>query len=48
MKFNSLDDQLRDIIEPILSLSPQEFSSLLLQLSQLSREELLARFSNEN
>ncbi|NEQ36926.1 MAG: flagellar assembly protein H [Okeania sp. SIO3I5] len=48
MKFNSLDEQLRDIIEPILSLSPEEFSSLLLQLPQLSREELLARFSSEN
>ncbi len=48
MKFNSLDDRLRDIIEPILSLSPEEFSSLLLQLSQLSREELLARFSSES
>ncbi|MGB3509174.1 MAG: hypothetical protein WBA93_08015, partial [Microcoleaceae cyanobacterium] len=45
---NSLDNQLREIIEPMLSLSSEEFSSLLLQLSQLSREELLARFNSEN
>lgn len=48
IRFNSLDDQLREIIEPMLSLSSEEFSSLLLQLSQLSREDLLARFSSDN
>ncbi|WP_424101547.1 hypothetical protein [Moorena producens] len=46
VRFNSYDDQLRGIIEPMLSLSNQEFSALILQLSQLSREELLARFSD--
>ncbi|EGJ29046.1 MULTISPECIES: hypothetical protein [Moorena] len=38
VRFNSIDDQLRGIIEPMLSLSNQEFSALILQLSQLSRE----------
>ncbi|MDJ0517794.1 MAG: hypothetical protein QNJ74_16615 [Trichodesmium sp. MO_231.B1] len=45
VRFNSLDDKLREIIQPILSLSPEEFTPLLLQLS---REELLARFNSEN
>lgn len=45
IRFNSLDDQLRGIIQPMLSLSPEEFTPLLLQLS---REELLARFNSEN
>ena len=45
VRFNSLDDQLRGIIQPLLSLSPEEFTPLLLQLS---REELLARFNTEN
>ncbi|GFZ90679.1 hypothetical protein [Okeania sp. KiyG1] len=44
-RFNSLDDELREIIQPMLSLSPEEFTPLLLQLS---REELLARFNSEN
>ena len=41
VRFGS-DDELNTIIEPILRLSPQEFTPLLLQLS---REELLNRFS---
>ncbi|MDJ0517793.1 MAG: hypothetical protein QNJ74_16610 [Trichodesmium sp. MO_231.B1] len=45
VRFNSLDDQLTEIIKPMLSLSPEEFTPLLLQLS---REELLARFNSEN
>ena len=44
-RFNSLDDELREIIQPMLSLSPEQLAPLLLQLS---REELLARFNNEN
>ncbi|NET24036.1 hypothetical protein [Okeania sp. SIO1I7] len=44
-RFNSLDDELREIIQPMLSLSSEEFLPLLLQLS---REELLARFNSEN
>lgn len=45
IRFNSLDDQLIKIIEPMLLLSPEEFTPLLLQLS---REELLAKFNSEN
>lgn len=45
LRFNSLDDQLREIIPPMLSLSPEEFTPLLFQLS---REELLAIFNSEN
>ena len=44
-RFNSLDEELRGIIQPMSSLSPEEFLPLLLQLS---REELLARFKSEN
>ncbi len=40
-RFGSLDEELSKIIEPILSLLPEEFTPLLLQLS---REELLERF----
>ncbi|MGB3208388.1 MAG: hypothetical protein WBB28_25670 [Crinalium sp.] len=40
-RFGSLDEQLAAIIQPLLELSPEEFTSLLLQLS---REELLDRF----
>lgn len=43
-RFGTLDNELQTIIEPLLALSPEDFSSLLLQLSNLSREELLARF----
>ncbi|WP_366558106.1 flagellar assembly protein H [Okeania sp. SIO3B5] len=45
LRFNSLDEELRGIIQPMSSLSPEEFLPLLLQLS---REELLARFNSEN
>ncbi len=41
-RFGELDQQLVEIIEPILQLPPQEYAALLLQLS---REELLRRFS---
>jgi hypothetical protein len=41
VRFGSLDAELRVIIEPLLALSPEEFTPLLLQLS---REELLDRF----
>jgi DNA-binding transcriptional ArsR family regulator len=46
-RFGTLDNELQTIIEPLLALSPEDFSSLLLQLSNLSREELLARFSQQ-
>lgn len=44
VRFGSLDDQLSAIIEPMLELPSEEFTRLLLQLSNLSREEVLARF----
>ena len=43
-RFGELDEQLLAIIEPMLQLPPQEYASLLLQLSSLQREELLERF----
>ncbi len=42
IRFGNLDDELKAIIEPLLKLTPEEFTRLLLQLS---RDELLARFS---
>lgn len=47
-RFESLDDELVEIIEPWIELPTEEFTSLVLQLSQLSREDLLARFRDEN
>jgi hypothetical protein len=44
VRFGSVDD-LSAIIEPLLQLQPEEFTLLLLQLS---REELLTRFSGQN
>jgi hypothetical protein len=44
VRFGSLDDTLSAIIPQLLELPPQEFTQELLRLSQLSREELLARF----
>ena len=41
VRFGQLDDELSAIIEPLLALSPEEFTPFLVQLS---REELLARF----
>jgi hypothetical protein len=41
VRFGSLDAELIRIIEPLLVLSPEEFTPLLLQRS---REELLNRF----
>jgi hypothetical protein len=41
IRFGSLDEELRAIIDPMLALSPEEFTPLLLRLS---REELLTRF----
>lgn len=46
-RFGKLDEQLSAIIEPLLSLTPEDLTSLLLQLSQLSREDLLARFAKQ-
>lgn len=41
VRFGEIDNQLQAIIEPLLALSPEEFTPLLLQLS---REELINRF----
>jgi hypothetical protein len=40
-RFGPLDEELTAIVEPLLNMSPDEFTPLLLQLS---KEELLARF----
>ncbi|MGB3642299.1 MAG: flagellar assembly protein H [Rivularia sp. (in: cyanobacteria)] len=45
-RFGELDEQLAAIIEPMLQLPPQEYASLLLQLPNLQREELLKRFGS--
>ncbi len=45
VRFGTLDESLQAIIQPLVSLSPPEFLPLLMQLS---REELLARFANQN
>ena len=41
VRFGTLDNDLQTIVEPLLALPPEEFTSLLLQLS---REDLLTRF----
>ncbi len=43
-RFGTLDDELKEIVQPLLGLTPEEFSPLLIQLS---REELLSRFRQE-
>jgi hypothetical protein len=45
VRFGSLDKELSAIIEPVLALSPEEFTPLLMQLS---REELIARFGRQS
>jgi flagellar biosynthesis/type III secretory pathway protein FliH len=42
VRFGLLDEQLTAVIDPLLTLTPEEFTPLLLQLS---REELIARFN---
>lgn len=44
-RFGSLDEQLAAMISPLLALPPEELAPLLLQLS---REELLSRFGEQN
>ncbi|MFN6538206.1 MAG: hypothetical protein RM021_017915 [Nostoc sp. EkiNYC01] len=48
VRFGTLDEQLATIIQPILELPSQEYASLLLQLSNLSREDLLVRFNSNH
>lgn len=45
-RFGEIDSELTAIIQPILNLSAPEYAALLLQLSNLSREDFLARFRN--
>ncbi|MBW4497635.1 MAG: hypothetical protein KME26_32160 [Oscillatoria princeps RMCB-10] len=45
VRFGELDEQLSAIIDRLLALPAEEFAPILLQLSSLSREELLARFA---
>ena len=42
VRFGALDEQLASIVAPLLTLSPEEYTRLLLELS---REDLLIRFS---
>ncbi|MEQ9239001.1 hypothetical protein [Coleofasciculus sp. E2-BRE-01] len=44
IRFGELDEQLTARVTSLLALPPQQLSQYLLQLSQLSREQLLARF----
>lgn len=44
-KFGELDEELTAIIEPLLALPLTDSTALLLQLSNLSGEELLARLN---
>jgi hypothetical protein len=45
-RFGEVDSQLASIVQPIVSLPNQEYAALLLQLSSLSREDLLKRFAS--
>jgi hypothetical protein len=45
-RFGEVDSELTAIIEPILNLPASEFATFSLQLSNLSREDLLVRFRN--
>ncbi|WP_017749283.1 hypothetical protein [Scytonema hofmannii] len=46
MRFGTVDEELAAAIQPIADLPSQEYAALLLQLPNLSREDLLARFVN--
>ena len=43
-RFGSIDEELAAAIPPIMALPQPEFTELLLQFSQIERQELLARF----
>jgi hypothetical protein len=45
-RFGEVDSQLAGVVQPIVSLPNQEYAALLLQLSSLSREDLLRRFAS--
>ena len=45
-RFGSLDETLTATIEPLLELPPQDLTRLMLELSNLEREEFLARLQS--
>ncbi|RCJ24055.1 hypothetical protein A6770_28835 [Nostoc minutum NIES-26] len=45
VRFGEVDEELSRVVNSLLQLPPEEFANVLLQLSSLSREELLARFT---
>ena len=44
LRFGAVDEELAAIIEPLAALPSEEYMALILQLPDLSREELLTRF----
>ncbi|NER06141.1 MAG: hypothetical protein F6K17_27895 [Okeania sp. SIO3C4] len=46
-RFGELDSKLEIIAEEIMELEDEDCKSLILQLPNLSRDELLARFEDE-
>jgi hypothetical protein len=45
-RFGSVDEELARVVDNLLQLAPDDFARFLLELSSLSREELLARFNS--
>jgi hypothetical protein len=45
-RFGSVDKELSRVVNNLLQLAPDEFARFLLELSSLSREDLLARFNS--
>ena len=45
-RFGSVDEELSRVVDSLLQLAPDDFARFLLELSSLSREELLARFDS--
>ena len=45
-RFGAIDAELAMVVTPMMALPPEAFAALILQLSTLSREELLARFQS--
>jgi hypothetical protein len=46
LRFGSVDEELVRVVDNLLRLAPDDFARFLLELSSLSREELLARFNS--
>lgn len=43
-RFGTIDDLLADTLQTALALSTEEYTQLLLELPQLSKDELIAKF----